>query len=380
MESFKYFVDLDLNKNELLKAVLQNSVTHPTNPKEGQIYYNTSVSDKGIWGYIGSTWVELSEIYTHPTYSALNPSLSSGASVLASMKVDSKGHVTQASTRTLTLSDLGYTGDEDANRYVHDTFTSNDLGTALNGAEIISDVNVNNEGHVTGFATRDLTPADIGAAVINDSVTNGVDTWSSERIQDELDDINSVITGSLVYKGGYNAGTNTPDLEAGTDVLQGYTYTVTTAGNFLGESVQVGDMIIAESDSPSDIDDWTIVNKNIPDIVDATSTDKGIIRIATQSEVNSGSSNSTAVTPATLVSYVQAQFTSSGHGANIGDGTSTSFDISHGLGTKDVLVDVFDDSTGDEVGVGKRRTTNNSVRILVNEPLTNNELRVVIKK
>ena len=38
-----------------------------------------------------------------------------------------------------------------------------DLGIALTGATVISDVNVNAAGHVTGFATRNLTAANIGA-------------------------------------------------------------------------------------------------------------------------------------------------------------------------------------------------------------------------
>lgn len=380
MASFKYFVDIDLNKNELLKAVLENAETHPTNPKEGQLYYNTSIANKGIWGYVDNVWIELSKIYQHPTYAALDPDISDGGKVLASLKVDDKGHVIEAETRTLTLADLGYTGDLNANMYDHPTFTNNALSDPLTDAEVISDVIVNNEGHVTGFVTRDLTPADIGAAVINDTALETASTWSSQRIKDELDNLNNVVTGALVYQGGYNADTNTPDLESGIDLMKGYTYTVTTGGDFLGESVQVGDMIIAEVDFPETIDNWTLVNKNIPDIVDATDEDTGIIRIATEAEVLAGTNSTAAVTPATLVSFIQAQVTSSGYGANIGDGTSTSFDISHNLGTKDVLINVFDDTTGDEVGVAKRRTTNDSVRILVNEPLTNNELRVVIKK
>lgn len=379
MASFKYYVDIDLNKNELLKAVLENAETHPTNPKEGQLYYNTSIANKGIWGYVDNVWIELSKIYEHPAYTELNPTLTD-ANVLASLQVDEEGHVIEAETRALSLSDLGYEGDPNANNYTHPDFPNNALSDPLTDAEVISDVVVNNEGHVTGFVTRDLTPADIGAAVINDSALETASTWSSQRIKDELDDINNIVTGALVYQGGYNADTNTPDLESGIDLMKGYTYTVTTGGDFLGESVQVGDMIVAEVDFPETIDNWTIVNKNIPDIVDATDEDTGIIRIATQSEVDAGTDNSTAVTPATLVSFVQAQFTSSGYGANIGDGTSTSFDISHNLGTQDVLINVFDDTTGDEVGVVKRRTTDDSVRILVNEPLTNNELRVVIKK
>lgn len=45
--------------------------------------------------------------YTHPTQSAIYPTLS-GAKVLSSIIVNTLGHVTSISTRTLTLSDLGY--------------------------------------------------------------------------------------------------------------------------------------------------------------------------------------------------------------------------------------------------------------------------------
>jgi hypothetical protein len=50
-----------------------------------------------------------------------------------------------------------------ANLYVHPS-DGVDLGAALTGANVISDVNVNAAGHVTGFATRALTASDVGAA------------------------------------------------------------------------------------------------------------------------------------------------------------------------------------------------------------------------
>lgn len=371
-----FLVDIDLTQQQLLNAVVQNLATAPVNPKDGQIYYNTA--KEIMFGRIGGVWVDLSNIYEHPIYQSLNPTLT-GANVLASFKTNTNGHVIQTSTRLLTLSDLGYEGDTDANNYTHPTFTDNDLGNPLTGTKVISDVDVDNEGHVTGFKTRELSPADIGAAVIADSLTNGIDTWSSTKIQSELDAINSTIAGQLIYKGGYNAGTNSPDLEAGTGILQGYTYTVTNAGNFYGESVQIGDMVIAEEDDPTTLKSWTLVNKNIPDIVDATSVDKGIIRIATQSEVNAGTGDG-AVTPPTLVSFLNAQLTSYGYAVNIGDGTATSFDITHGFNSKDVIVQAFYDSTGDGVVVGHRRTDNNTVRVLVNEAIGNNELRIVMIK
>lgn len=374
----KYIVNIDLNKNQLLNAVIQNLASAPSGAVNGQIYYNTT--DNNLYVRSGGVWVDITELYSHPTYASLAPTLT-GANVLATLTTDSTGHITAATTRLLTLSDLGYTGDTDANKYVHPTFTSNDLGTELSGATVISDVNVNANGHVTGFETRDLTPADIGAAVINDSVTNAIDTWSSTKIQAELDAINSKVSGALVYKGGYNANSNTPNLDSSpSGIIQGFTYTVTVAGTFYSEAVQPGDMLIAEVSDPSVATDWTIVNKNIPDIVDATTSEKGIIEIATQTEVNTGTDTNKAVTPATLVAFYNAQEGDSGEAVDIGDGSATTFDIGHSLNTLDVLVQTFDNTTGALCITDVTRTSTSNVRIKTNTVLLTDELRVIIKK
>ena len=47
--------DLNLNKNEIQNVVIQNLSTAPSNPRTGQIYFNTT--DNNIYRYNGSSWV-----------------------------------------------------------------------------------------------------------------------------------------------------------------------------------------------------------------------------------------------------------------------------------------------------------------------------------
>ena len=46
--------NLDLNKNELQNAVLHKATSAPSNPVEGQFYYNTT--DNNIYKYDGTSW------------------------------------------------------------------------------------------------------------------------------------------------------------------------------------------------------------------------------------------------------------------------------------------------------------------------------------
>lgn len=140
--------------------------------------------------------------YTHPTHTARTIDLdATGASVISTIDFTSNtlGHVTSASatTRTLTLGDLGYTGATNADNYgswtiqdgdtttytvtsgdtlqiasgggITSNFTADDVLTISHndtssqasvnnsGVNVIQDVTLDTYGHVTGLASVDLT-------------------------------------------------------------------------------------------------------------------------------------------------------------------------------------------------------------------------------
>lgn len=64
MAEQKFHVDIQLNKNELKQAVVENQGLAPTSPKDGQIYYNTANGTKGINVYktgTTSAWKKLAD-------------------------------------------------------------------------------------------------------------------------------------------------------------------------------------------------------------------------------------------------------------------------------------------------------------------------------
>jgi hypothetical protein len=98
--------------------------------------------------------------------------------------------------------------------------------------------------------------------------------------------VDNAVVGGLVYQGGYNAATNTPDLDVSpsASIKKGWTYTVTADGLFFTEQVRVGDVIIAESDAPTALADWTTVQNNI-DLADGTTPGIGNVVASTDVEL-----------------------------------------------------------------------------------------------
>jgi hypothetical protein len=104
---------------------------------------------------------------------------------------------------------------------------------------------------------------------------------SSESVKAYVD---SVASSEMTYKGGWNATTNTPNLNTITSAT-GDMYTVTVAGTTPfttgpNVAVQVGDVMIAESSGVlSNIANWTILENNQQA---ATATTPGFVSVGAQ--------------------------------------------------------------------------------------------------
>ena len=213
--------------------------------------------------------------------------------------------------------------------------------------------------------------------------------------------VDQAVTGALSYQGGYDAATNTPDLDSSPSsaIKTGWTYTVTADGLFFTEQVRVGDVLIANNNAPTTLAEWTTVQNNIDladastvglgnvvpgasntitapytngtatlDVVDSTAGQKGAVIVAGGTGISVAYSSGTATVTNTDTN------SSNTYADTITDSVSgTTFN--HGLGD-DVIVQLYDATTketvyadvernGDYLNITFASTPTNSVRVLV---------------
>jgi len=228
--------------------------------------------------------------------------------------------------------------------------------------------------------------------------------------------VDTNIVGNLVFQGGYDAATNTPDLDSSpsSSIKKGWSYVVTDAGNFFSETVEVGDFLIAQQDAPTTLANWVTVQNNIgiasattPGIASFPSaggldvTAAGAVSMKTLGAAGTGGASATATTGVTIdikgrvtgftstnIAIPHTQITDfdtevdariTGRefaGSNSGSGTSHTF--THNLDTNDVMVQVYDTSTLETVFAKVDRTSTDVVTVSTASSISAGDIRVLI--
>lgn len=112
----------------------------------------------------------------------------------------------------------------------------------------------------------------------------------------------------------------------------------------------------------------------------ATETAVGVVELASSAEAIAGTDTTRAVTPAGLAAAISSAIGFNGAAANVGNGSSTSFDITHGLGTRDLIVQVYDNTTFDTVYTDVERISTTQVRVIFAAAPALNAYRVLMQK
>jgi Cu/Ag efflux protein CusF len=357
----KYLTNLDLNKNELQNTVIQNLGAAPSSPKKGQIYMDSGLNRAFVWD--GTNWIGMDSYDAEMTGADIVTAINGSTSIINNNNLSTTAN--SAITNSHTHSNKAVLDATTA------SFTTADE-TKLDGIQAGAQVNaVTSVAGKTGAVS--LTSSDVGLGSVTNnaqmkkiaSSTNGyIPTWSGTTgdllatgysVETTLsggtgsipraDAVKSYIDGllsasdAMVFKGTLGSGGTITALP--TSYSAGWTYKVITAGTYAGIVCEIGDLIIAvidRSGSGNLNGDWVIVQTNLDGAVtgpsSATSDNFVLFDGTTGKLIKNSSYNASSFA---LASHTHSEYTKK-YSANVGDGTNTSYVITHNLNSQDLAV------------------------------------------
>jgi hypothetical protein len=318
---------IDLNKNELQNAVIQNLATAPGSPVEGQVYYDSSVGDKQLYFYNGTSWIPVSgDIQEVIAGDGLTGGGNSGSITLNVVG----GTGITANANDIAITNTGVTAD---------TYGS---------TTAIPVITVNAQGQITSASEASIqTSFDITDGSTTETV-NGGDTITFSGTTNEVEV--AVSTTDTVTIG------LPSDVTIGNDltVLGDLQVTGTTTTNNV-ETVSTSNGVIFEG-NVADANELTLIAGTLT--ADRTVT----------------------LPDATGTVALISDITDRTYATTIGDNSNTSFTVTHNLGSKDVIVQLYDLSSNDTVYADVVRTSTSVVTVSFGSAPATNDIRVLVSK
>ena len=383
----KFLTSIDLSKNELQNAVIQNAGTPPSGPSLGQIYFSTAASENKLYIYDGTQWEPIDGDIQSVTAGAgltgsavagdvtLNIGQGNGITVAAdAISVNAEPTQFSFSSGILTISTGAIGSDElAATGVTADTYGSS---TAIPVITIDADGRITSastqsisttlsiagdtgtDGIALGSDTLTFTGGDgITTAVGTNAVTIDVDSTVVRTSGDQTIAGNKTFSNNIIINGDLTVSGTTTTVNTETILLADNIITLNS--NATGSATENAGIEVERGDDPNAELRWN------------ETTDKWQIEI--------DPANNTYQNIATE-DYVVTQINNSSFAASVGNGSDTSIAVTHGLGTRDVIVQLFDNATYDTVYADVVRTDTNNVTITFAVAPSANAYRVLVQK